>query len=206
MSVFSVKAKNSSGAGEVPPAGTHPAVCVGVIDLGTQPYEYQGQHKMVRMVYLLWEMTAEKVSGFKDRNHVIGRSYNVSFGPKSTLRQLVEKWRGKSFAEGEEFDLAKLAGQKCLLIVTHNDKGYARVDGVSSVPKGMDVPAAQHRPVLYEVGGAEPIPEDDWIPWMFGKTIADHVRGCEELKAASDKGGATGAKSEFGPPSDEAPF
>src|SRR5579859_1912968 len=133
---FTVKAKAGGGT-EVPPAGNHPAVLVALIDLGTQRTEYNNQVSWQRKVYLVWELTTEQVAGTTN-NHVIGRDYTLTFSSKSLLRGLIEKWRGRGFAENEEFDLSKLLGQKCLLTVIHktsgNDRLYAKIECISSVP------------------------------------------------------------------------
>ena len=58
---MSFKMKSSSGEGgqfEIPPAGNHPAVLVGIIDLGTRPSTFQGKTTDRREVYLVWEQVS----------------------------------------------------------------------------------------------------------------------------------------------------
>lgn len=54
---MSLTAKQGSNL-NLPPveAGTHPAVCYGVIDLGTQRTEYMGEPKDTQQVLILWEL------------------------------------------------------------------------------------------------------------------------------------------------------
>jgi hypothetical protein len=199
---------NNGTKTEIPPAGSHPAVCVALIDLGTHTDTVKDdkgveKQKDFRRILIVWELTAEKIAGLKDENHVIARDFNVSFSSKSKLRPMVEKWRGKVLAEGEDFDLAKLLGQSCLLTVTHGKSArgndFAKFDGASPVPKGMAVPKPQRKPLLWDVAEAE-LPDLSWVPFLYGDPVRDVINRSHERKglrpAAADAHGTTEEQAE----------
>ncbi len=137
-------------AHDTPPAGSHQGVLVAVVDLGTHPEDYKGKVRDVHKIY---------------------------------LRLLFEKWRGKPYADGEKFNPAKALGHKCLVSVGHDVKGdrtYARLDGVSAVPKGMTVPDPKYKAFVYEIGPDAPIPAEKWLPFSFGEPLADIVKASKE--------------------------
>lgn len=194
--------KATSGAGtEVPPAGSHGAKCVALVDLGTHREEFKDQktgkvkEMETRKVYIAWELTSCPLSGTTGLNHVVGRDYNLSFGPKSALRQLVEKWRGKALADGEDFDLNKLLGASCLLTITHGTsaKGntFGKIDGVVPPPKGMAIANAKVIPFVYSIDMGEYGPPV-WMPdYLYGEKISDIIASCLERRGPSGHQAAT---------------
>ncbi len=186
-SPFEVKAEKGGGGDyEVPPAENHPAVLVGLIDLGTQRVEYANEVKWMRKIYLIWELTACRLSGTKERNHVVGRDYTLTFGEKSKLRGLIESWFNKKFAEGQPFDLIKLLGRPCLLTIVHGTSGkgnvYAKIDSITAVPKGMTVPPAQQKALIWSIGEAEPVPTAEWVPFLYGRPVKEVIEDSQEYR------------------------
>lgn len=214
-SAFSVKAVASAGQSEIPPSGSHPAVLVALIDLGTRTEQYQQQaEKDVRKVLLAWELVSEKKSG-STMNHVVGRDYTLSMNEKAALREMVRRWRGSDLKEGEDFDLMKLMGRPCLLTIVHKASGtgrtYAKVDGIAPMPKGMTAPKAQRTPIAWSVAEAdldEGIPSEDgdtdWLPFLYGRPVHEVIKESKEYRQR--KGGAPaddGETAEVGPVRDE---
>jgi hypothetical protein len=190
MSVFSGTASKGGGGDEydIPPAGSFAAALVAIIDLGTHREEFQGKSKDVRKVFLVWELPGEKISG-TGNNHVIGREFSLSFTPKSILRIFAEKWRGKSYNEGETIDIAKMLGKSCLLSIIHatsksSGSEFAKADSVSQLPKGMTVGATQHKPFLWELDSAEDPPQHTWLPFIFGSPVHEKIHRSKEWIAA----------------------
>lgn len=187
MGIFNQKASKQQ-ASETPPAGSHSAVLVAIIDLGTQEqkaFEGTGVTKK-RKLFFVWELTAEKVSGFNNRNHVIGKEYTLSFNSKAAMRKMLEAWRGKVFSDNEEFDVSKTLGKSCMLAISHStkdDSTYAKIEGISAVPKGLIVPPAQFPLTLWELDGKSPIPAADWLPYSYGSSIKDLIELSDEWKA-----------------------
>lgn len=204
MGLKSLKATSKGGEGfENPPAGNHAGYLVGVIDLGTQTKSYKGESHEAYSIYLCWELTDCPMSGTKGVNHVIGKEYTYSFHTKSSLRQMVEGWSGRTgkFNEGEEFDLRKLFGVPCLVNVSNSDGGegrtFANLKGVTPLPKGMQAPKPQRSTLWWEIetGTLEQL---DWLPWSYGNKIADLVQASPEWKARGrgGNGKATPAPAE----------
>lgn len=183
MSAFQMKPPKNMDF-EVPPAGTHPAVLVAIVDLGTQTTNFQGEERSARKVCLVWELVSEKKAN--GANHIIGRDYTLSFAKKASLRQLVEKWRGREFGEDEQFDLGKLAGRECLLSLVHKESAsgntFAKVEGVAQPPKNMKIGKATNPTVMWELGSTDAFPDHDWLPYSYGKKLIDVVQQSKEYK------------------------
>jgi hypothetical protein len=140
-----VPAPNDSSF-ELPPAGTHLAVCYRVIDLGTQETTYKGQAKKQHKILLSWELPEEKMED--GRPFTISQRYTWSMSEKASLRRDLESWRGLPFTErdfGEGgFDVKNILGKACLLNIVHTDKGdkkYANIASISKLMKGQTPPA-----------------------------------------------------------------
>lgn len=129
------------------PAGTHPAICVGVIDCGTQHWEYMGEDKKGHKVRLQWELPNEETwTGDDGVEHArtISHEYTASLHEKSNLRsKCLVSWRGRDFTEAElaGFDLTTVLGKPCMLSIIHKEKrmggSYAKVDNVGVLVKGL---------------------------------------------------------------------
>ena len=176
------KVKESKGDFESAPAGNHPAVLAAIIDLGVQRNDYQGVESFQKRAYFCWELVTEKAKN--GQTFVVGIDLTVSLNEKAKLRHFIDAWRGKAMAEGEEFDISKLLGKKCLLTLTANKKGYPVVSGVAAIPKGMTVAEPTRKPVIWslddldETGKIE-LPE--WLPRIFGETVKEVIEHrCEE--------------------------
>ena len=208
---------SSNQAFEVPPAGAHPAVLVALIDLGTHDRVFQGQQQgEAPQLYLAWELTAEPCAG-TNRNHVLGRQFTRSLNKKAKLRQFIESWSGRSLNDGEEFDYEKMLGKRCLLNVVHKQSGEytnANVDSVGRIPKGMAVPPNKIEPYVWYFGCGKPLPEQPWLPLIYGKTVKQMIETAHEsvhgahLEPAgvASAGDGNGAAYEENQDADEIPF
>jgi len=129
------------------PAGTHMALCYGIVDLGTQVYSYQGEQKQARQCLVLWELHGEDADGnplsLEDgRPLSLSQRYTLSLAEKAKLRKTLISWRGREFTAQElrGFDLRTIIGAPCMLTVTHavkGDKTFANVDTVTAVPAAL---------------------------------------------------------------------
>lgn len=170
---FKGQASNKSNEQKypLPPAGNHPAVCIGIIDLGTQEEEFAGKKKQdVHKIAIFWELTTLLAAGYSDgRNHIMGCEYTFSCHTKSKLRKLVEAWRGQAYPDGAEIDYDVIVGRPCLLGLSLGkaDSGndYAKIDTVGQVPMAggvpiMQVPRPKHQPFTW----AMPEADKPWTP------------------------------------------
>jgi hypothetical protein len=144
---------------EMVPAGNHIAICTGVIDLGIQPGT--GMYPDPKhQVYIRFELPTESVTYEKDGKQITGpmssgRTFTASMSEKANLRKLIESWFGKKFPSDDaaaDFDMQTLLGRKCLLNITHTEKGqkvYANISNATPIPKGMNAEYPQHNPSVY---------------------------------------------------------
>lgn len=160
---------------ELPPSGTHKAICYRVIDLGTQDTTYNGQAKRQHKILISWELPEELMSD--GRPFSIGNRYTWSMSDKAALRADLESWRGvpfteKDFGEGG-FDIKNIVGKGCLLTVVQESKGgktYANIKSISKLMKGMEIGAPKN-PVTYLW-----LHPDRWQPEVF-HTLSQGIQG-----------------------------
>lgn len=118
---------------ELAPEGTHPAACVQVLDLGTQPSEQWGDRRKVQLGF---ELINEKNS--EGAAMVVYKQYTFSSSPKSSLMKDLKGWLGKD-AVGDDFEMDNLLSKGVLITVEHNetDRGtFANVTNLTALPKG----------------------------------------------------------------------
>ncbi len=191
------------------PAGSHQAVCYGVVDLGTQ-MSNNPQFKDARKVCILWELPQER-GDFKDKKdpnrtvnlpRAISNTYTLSLGDKANLRKILESWRAKAFTPEElrGFDISKLIGANCMLSIVHKNgsgknsaKTYANVAGVSSLPKGMTKATVENPTLMFSLGDFEDgdvrFPENlpEWLRTLINqsKEMSDNHSGNSQNPPAS---------------------
>lgn len=125
-----------------PPAGAHTAVCIGFVDMGTQPkspfYEDSSPAHKVRIT---WELDEQMDDG---RPFTASKLYTWSMSDKATLRSHLETWRGVPFKKADfganGFEVKNLLGKACIVTIQHkeiNGETRAVVVGVAKLMKGM---------------------------------------------------------------------
>ena len=206
-----LKGKATTGGADFDlcPAGNHPAVCIGLIDLGTHYECFQGgAEKKVRKVMLLWELEAE-VEG-KDKRLFVGRDFNIGlndkgelvYGDKSNIRKLLETWRGRAYNPDEEIDPEAVVGKACLVSIKHKPtqkgKSYAQVDSVGSLPKGMTALKPSKAKVLYSADSDEGAPGEDWLPRVFGEKVENVLQRSLEWGGTGRKEAGGGSREPVG--------
>ena len=140
---MSLTVNEGSTASYTPPeAGTFPARCVKLIDLGSQAATYEGETKIARKILIGFEITDPDNRRDDGSPHIVTRRFSASLHPKAALRKFLEAWRGKPFSAAElaAFDLKVLLGQPCLLGIVHSEKGdrvYANLSSCMKLPKGF---------------------------------------------------------------------
>ncbi|MBW2421253.1 MAG: hypothetical protein JRH19_22110 [Deltaproteobacteria bacterium] len=156
----------SHGSFDPPPTGIHPAVCVWLVDLGTQNTNFGGQSSKKEQILIGWELPGQTRRDGK--NFVVHKFYNAILSPRAALRQDLEAWRAKPFtpAELDGFDLKNILGVPCTLPISHNEKGsrvFAKVGTPLPLDRGADTPSATLQTIAYDI--KDPIPDSlpDWI-------------------------------------------
>lgn len=192
-SPFSQQANDSQGEDfEMPEAGLHPATVVGLVDLGTQTNEYQGNVTEARKLFVAWELET------KDSDHkpfVVGQEFTASLGKKANWRKILEGWRGRPFADKEEFDPVKLVGAKCIVTIQHGittkKKEYAKVVAVAMPMKGQTISDPVYSPYVFHLGMVNsttaPIDIPEWMPRNYGELLLDCLHESKEWKAMKER-------------------
>jgi hypothetical protein len=157
MSNLNLQCKDSS---KPHPEGVHNGVCVDVIDLGLVETDFQGEHRTVPKVRLVFETEALDEAG---KRCTISKTFTASLHPKAKLAEFLTKWRGRPVVPGESIDLTKLLGVSCTLVTSHQQnlvgRTYGSIDAISKpskkvTPSGQYDPAAMRRKIEeFKAGG-----------------------------------------------------
>ncbi|MCC7126441.1 MAG: hypothetical protein IT178_16445 [Acidobacteria bacterium] len=197
---MAIMAKDSGGRDFKPiPAGAHLAICTMVADVGMQE-GFSG--KPQRKVYLRFEVPDERVEFERDGQKIegpaiIGKMYTLSLSEKANLRRDLENWRGRQLT-GEElkgFDISKLIGKPCQIMVTHDAKDgkiYANLTGIMGVSKDQKPRAATLRAesetVEYSVEDHQQAAFERLPKWIQEK-IQNRIQEHPEVRPATIAGG-----------------
>lgn len=196
------------------PAGNHVGICNAVVDLGMQRGSAMYPNPK-RQVYIRFELPGERIKYQKDGHEIegpmsIGATMTASMSEKANLRKLIESWFGKKFPHDNaaaDFDVKTLLGRRCLLNVTHAEKGqkiYANIANATPLPKGMVSGEAQHNPSLYFSLETPDRTTFDALPEWLRKKIEERLPEEREEDRAKDKEQAmAGASEDF---DDDIPF
>jgi len=209
-----ITATNNGGSNNEPiQAGTYAARCYEMIQIGTIKEVIEGKEKQLNKVRITWELPTE-LKVFKEEKGeqplVISKEFTLSMHEKSTLRKFLESWRGKSFTEEESkaFDITALLGKPCMISVIHTTskqgKTYANISGVTSVPKGMNVPD--------QINPTSVLSFDNW-DWDIFNSLPEFIRkkieSSEEyqvLNAPETENKFVGGPQDSSPSNDDLPF
>ena len=155
-------AKNAGKKRELAPQGNHVAICYKMIELGTITDTFKGEDVTRHRVLLYWELSNElKEFDGVDKPISVSKEFTLSMNEKSTLRKMLESWRGKAFTKDEAnaFDITKLMGVPCMVNVLHVTSGtgnqYENVSSITPLPKGMEVPTAVNKTVEFSLDNFE---------------------------------------------------
>ncbi len=160
---MSLKIKKKSGS-SVPPmdAGTYPAVCVGIVDLGEQYSETFKKYNDKMLV--IWEIPSQTIEiDGEDKPRWLSKDFSASLNEKSNLYQTLVSWRGKAFTENEltedetgfmQFSVLDMLGTGCFLQVIVEEKdgnSYNRITSVIALPAGMPAPATETPLIAFDI-------------------------------------------------------
>jgi hypothetical protein len=188
MAIFAKSNGGGTTERKVVPAGNHVARCYGMIQIGTVEQEYMGEKKKLHKVMVDFELPMETAvfkEGEEAKPFVISKDFTLSFNEKSTLRKMLESWRGKEFTDQEaaNFDITKLVGAPCMLNIVHKasadgTKTYANITGITPMPKGLQCPD--------QVNPTRLLAYDSWNQEVFmslPEWLADKISATPEYKA-----------------------
>lgn len=159
------------------PIGTHIAVCIRIIDLGTQHSEYQGQPTTRNQVLVTWELPNERMED--GRPFTVSAFLTNSLSEKATMRHWLENWRGRPFTKEEldGFDLQTILGHGCMLniIAKPDGKKGVKVGGVMALPKGTEKPKPENEPSAF------------WLDEFHRGRFEELSKGIQEIITRSDE-------------------
>ena len=175
------------GGGDFEPmaAGTHPARCCGIWDLGTHYEQGQGWAKSIHKILVQFEFPKQRIEiDGEDLPRVLSQKFTLSLHQKSNLRPMLEAWREKSFTQEEldGFEVRNVLGAPCKILVLHEKskdgtKTYANIKQVNKFPKEEMKPEFTITPVFYDIeehGINIPEGTPEWIQDLI--TSSDEYR------------------------------
>lgn len=143
-------------------AGTYPAVCVGIVDLGKQYSEKFKKYSDKLM--MIWEIPSQTVQiDDEDKPRWLSNDFTSSLHDKSNLYKTLVSWRGKPFTEEElsvdkdghtKFKIKDMLGAGCFLqvIVEEKESGsYNRITSVIALPAGIEVPKTETPLIAFDM-------------------------------------------------------
>ena len=168
---MSLTAKDTGSDFVLTPTGNHLGICYLLVGLGRQETNFG----IKEQVLIGWELPNELMED--GRPFAISKQYTLSTNEKANLRKDLEAWRGRSFSEAEveSFNLKNILGKPCMVAVIHNNKNnktYANVASIASVPKGMNVPKKCNETVCYDVDEPEETIFKKLPEWIQKKVLA----------------------------------
>ncbi len=170
------------------PAGTYPARCILVCDLGTQDTEYQGEAKTAHKVLLSFEILDDETRRDDGEPFVMHKRYTASLHEKAALRKDLASWRGRDFTAEElaGFNVKAILGKPCLISVTHStkqDRTYANIASIMSLPKGMTCPPNKGELIWFDLSDT-----DSETFAKLGPRLQEQIKQSPEYKAAINRG------------------
>ena len=144
---MAILAKSTGGDFESCPVGMQPAVCCGVIDVGTHDIVYQTETKRQHQVVFLFELSAKITRGeHAGKPFVKSKKYTLSLHEKANLSKDLESWLSKKMKpeqRTEGIDLEKFVGMNCTLNLVeseYNGKTYININTILPAMPNTVVP------------------------------------------------------------------
>lgn len=120
---------------ELAPEGTHPARCIGFLDLGTHSQTFKDKTEDKRLCRIYWHLIGLKTK--TGANVVIFQKYTYSPSANGNLMKILRSWLN---VKDSKFDLAELIGKPAQVKVEHSENGdFANVVAVMECPKALKV-------------------------------------------------------------------
>jgi len=182
--------KKGNGESVLARPDTHVARCYSVVDLGTHT-ETSAKYgtKTNRKLRLSFELPLETHT-FKEEYGPqplsVHKEYNFTLGEKATLAIDLARWFNKPVTPDTDLDLEKLLGKTCMVTVENKvsaaGRKYAKVNSVTSVPKGLTVPSAVNPTTYYDVTMGMQCPQFQSLPQF----LQDRIASSEEFSPPSE--------------------
>lgn len=153
------------------PEGLHRAVCVDNYTREKVATKY-GEKDMEQFVFEIEELNPKN----ENKPYLVFTRFTASIGPKSSLTQFLESWRGQKFTKEDRakgFDCEKVVGACCQIQIVHNHKDdgdvYANINAIMPLAKGQEKLKPSGAYVRFKdrdgKGAAAPADPDDDLPF-----------------------------------------
>ena len=134
-----MEVKNEMSERELIDEGTYNAICIGIVDMGTQVSSYAGKEKSSRKISLTFEVQDETDS--EGKPFLLYKSYNLALSPKATFAKDLKSWKGIEVPKGKSFNVDTLLSQPALITIAHQEAKdgsatYANITTISAPLKG----------------------------------------------------------------------
>jgi hypothetical protein len=178
----------TGGQFENPPAGSHIARCISVIDLGTQQHQgFQGSppwsSRDVRITFELPTTMMEGIYKPEVKGKPFGASITLkqSLHPSSKMRKMLVGWRGRDFTAEElgNFDLKSILGKACFLSLVERGE-YVNIESIAAIPKGVICPPQVNPSIYFSL---DPSEFDNNVLTKFGDKLQEKIQSSPEYQA-----------------------
>ena len=173
---------SGGGGGFKPDVGMHNVICCQLVDFGTHDKEWDGKidGKVNKVNFGFEFVDVDRESENGTYHPIWGAQFTNSLGKKTALRPILEGWRGKPFTEEEakDFDLSKLLGMSCILVIQPNLKGNPKIQAIAKAPANFEGNRDLREFWVEEGCFDSELPE--WLPeWMQEEILScyDHTEG-----------------------------
>lgn len=136
------------------PEGLHIARCYALIDLGKQFNKFYGNN--LPKILIGWELTDKLMENRKP--YIQFQRYTASLNEKSSLRSLLEAWRGRGFMpeELDGFELKNVLGATCYLTTKHvlnptTQQRWSKVISICPLPNYAICPAPINPTICFDL-------------------------------------------------------
>ena len=119
--------------------GIYNAICYGIIDIGTQHNEWQGEATTRRQAILKFELLDEYYErDGKQFRQIFSQFYTLSLHVKAKLRKHLNGWRGRDFTAEElaGFELKNILTKPCTIVIGTSESGKTIIESITKYKGG----------------------------------------------------------------------
>lgn len=157
---FTAPQSNSTNDRPKIPVGMQQAICISVIDYGTQRTEWKGQEKWQRKIAVGFEFPKHQHVFDEEKGEqplVESKEFTWTFYKDSKFKKFINGWRGKALTQQEElnFDVLKMLGAPAWITIIANEsksngKTYHNIDSATLMDKETrSTLPAPHNPLKF---------------------------------------------------------
>jgi hypothetical protein len=156
---------------QLPTEGTHDAICIRVIDAGTQFHKKYGKRRVLIITVELTDETAIFHEEKGEEPFTLSAYFTLTLGEKSKLHETIVAWKGRHAVESLRFDLGRLLGSPCTVNVIHeeDEKGQLKAKILKPIlppGRGVKFPAPVNPLLSYAISDGMGGSFDQQVEWV----------------------------------------